>query len=138
MQLQNKNLRLLVEHNDIMTNINKGDSQSRRDSKFATNQSIKRLERDLEKSSKQLQQEIHNIRSQNGENYLSIDLLQELENLFTDVDDYFQYKHTSQAQTIKHQRNYSGVRSKINTNLPNKVMGVGQKKFGKEVRQIME
>lgn len=63
MQLQNKNLKLLVEHNDLMSNINKSDSVSRRDSKFHTNQSIKRLERDLEKSSKQLQQEINNIRS---------------------------------------------------------------------------
>ena len=52
MQLQNKNLKLLVEHNDIMHTINNNDSASRRDSKFHTNQSIKRLEKDLEKSSK--------------------------------------------------------------------------------------
>ena len=70
---------------------------------------------------------------------MSIDLLQELEGLFTDVDDYFQNKHKSQIQgTIQNQRNYSGVKSRINTNLSNKVMGVGQRKFGKEVKQIME
>ena len=30
------------------------------------------------------------------------------------------------------------MKSRINTNLSNKVMGVGQRKFGKEVKQIME
>jgi len=45
-------LKLLLEHNDIMSNIAKADSMGKRETKYHSNQSIKRLERDLEKTSK--------------------------------------------------------------------------------------
>ena len=60
-----------------------------------------------------------------------------MEGLFNDADDYFQNKMVNVKQ-LKSQRNYSGVKSRINTNLPNKVLGVDQKKFRSEVRQIMD
>ena len=52
MQLQFKNLKLLMEHNEMMQNIVKGDTMGKRENKLHTNQSIVRLERELEKSSK--------------------------------------------------------------------------------------
>ena len=52
MQLQFKNLKLLIDHNEMMQNIVKGDTMGKRENKLHTNQSIVRLERELEKSSK--------------------------------------------------------------------------------------
>lgn len=54
-QLQHKNLKLLVEHNNIMSKVLKGGKRS---DKIMNNQGISKLERDLEKSSKALQNEI--------------------------------------------------------------------------------
>ena len=43
-----------MEHNEMTQKIFKGDTMGKRENKFHTNQSIVRLERELEKSSKQL------------------------------------------------------------------------------------
>ena len=64
MELQTKNLKLLSDHNDIMSGIYQEDNNKvdfmqkpyavKRENRVFQNQQINRLERDLEKTSKQL------------------------------------------------------------------------------------
>lgn len=68
MELQTKNLKLLQDHNDIMSGIYQEDNNKvdfmqkpyavKRENRVFQNQQINRLERDLEKTSKQLQSEL--------------------------------------------------------------------------------
>lgn len=58
LQLDFKNLKLLVEHNELMQNIQKNNTMGKRESKLSTNSNIVRLEREIEKTSKQLQNEM--------------------------------------------------------------------------------
>ena len=78
----------MIEHNDMMNVIVKGDTMGKRENKLYSNQGINRLERDLEKSSKQLQTELTRVRESQNE-LLNEGTLKELEGLFGEVDEYF-------------------------------------------------
>ena len=45
-----KNLKLLIEHNELMENIHKNESMGQRENKFHQNQQLTRVERQLEKA----------------------------------------------------------------------------------------
>ena len=62
MQLQLKNIRLLKDHDLLMRGIEKKQvGGQKRDNKLYNIHQISRLERDIERTSKQLQTEIYNI-----------------------------------------------------------------------------
>ena len=86
----------------MMNVIVKGDTMGKRENKLYSNQGINRLERDLEKSSKQLQTELTRVRESQNE-LLNEETLKELEGLFGEVDEYFRQKHIN----LKDRVNYS-------------------------------
>ena len=87
---------------------------SKRSEKIVNNNGITKLERDLEKSSKALQNEIFLIQQSQTEE-ISIEMLEELDVLFQDVEEYF----ASRPQGVQKYSNkvYAEIRPKINTNL---------------------
>lgn len=68
MSLQLRNLRLLKDHDILMRGIEKIHvGGQKRDNKIQNNQQIKRLERDIDRTYKQLKQEIYAIEVKNTE-----------------------------------------------------------------------
>jgi len=67
MEMQNRNLQMLTQHNSLMSNIHDEDatqkkaSHLKRENNVFQNQQIIRIERDLERTSKQLQSEIESL-----------------------------------------------------------------------------
>ena len=97
MQLQNKNLRLLTQQDDLMQNIYKEERSNtkakplRRENKAFQNQQIVRIEKDLERTSKQLQAEIASIQ-ETDRAILPEKLLSDIDVLFDEAENYFAKK----------------------------------------------
>lgn len=100
MNLQLKNLKLTVDHAQVVRDLSKRaenarlSSPVRRDNRYQTNNTVKRLELELEKTARQLQNELIEVQSEENhadQNFegVSIQLLEEVETLFAKVDDYF-------------------------------------------------
>lgn len=93
MHLQVKNLRLLTDHQDIMEDIYeqdrkqelmaRGKNKIKRENRVFQTMQINRIEKDLEKTSRQLQQELGNLQDLGVTNkVLSEELLTEIDGLF--------------------------------------------------------
>ena len=100
MNLQLKNLKLTVDHASVVRDLSKRaevarlSSPVRRDNRYQTNNTVKRLELELEKTARQLQNELIEVQSEESQadqNFegVSIQLLEEVETLFARVDEYF-------------------------------------------------
>ena len=107
MEMQNKNLKMLTEHSYLMSNIYEEDrskkSNMRRENNVFQNQQIMRIEKDLEKTSKMLQTEVHQLQRQQevegGDGtgsqpveILNEKILSEIDTLFDDAEAYFKKK----------------------------------------------
>jgi hypothetical protein len=82
MSLQAKNIKLLTEHDLMMRDIEKRQVGGKRENKQSTIHTITRLKRDLEKSGKQLRQEIENVMKNSSGSPLEYEVIKECEELF--------------------------------------------------------
>ena len=115
--LQFKNLNLMIEHNSLMQKMGTEESQ-KKEYRISKNQQITRLERELDRSKKQVQDELKGF-YQNGYEQVNPQLVSELERLVSDVEQYFQQKAIRDNQTALVTRNYSKIKSKINSGIKN-------------------
>lgn len=87
----------------------------KRESKLYTNTNIVRLEREIEKTSKQLQNELFLIENSKNDQISRVYKL-ELNELFENVEEYFHQKNVNLKNQLNyHKANYKQVKSKINT-----------------------
>ena len=101
MSLQTKNLKTLTSHQDRMSEIYQDDKagaqslgyqrpQMQRHNSVFQNQQISRIEKELDKTSRQLQAEIAQITSdENNIDILTEEALNQIDQLFTDAENYF-------------------------------------------------
>ena len=76
------------------------------------------MERELDRSKKQVQDELKGF-YQNGYEQVNPQLVSELERLVSDVEQYFQQKAIRDNQTALVTRNYSKIKSKVNSGIKN-------------------
>ena len=125
MSLQTKNLKLLTEHNDIMSGVMMDEKHAgrvqgyRRENKAFQNQQIQRIERDLERTSRQLQSELNQLQEYENGKLLNEALLTEIDQLFDVAEDYFNKKQAmvSYALKMSNPKRYKEISSRVNTNL---------------------
>ncbi|CDW89907.1 UNKNOWN [Stylonychia lemnae] len=113
MQLQARNLKLIKEHDFYMRDIEKKQRGGQRENKQQTMHTVTRLYRDLERTQKQLKQELQ-LAERSGD--LDEELLAECEGLFQEVDDYFRQQQR-EFEERKVKKDYTKVSSRINSNL---------------------
>ena len=92
LELQHKNLILLVEHNNLMHELSKQDGFRRR--KVQSTQSVLRLEREIEKSTRQLTKEVDLVRSSQSET-ISKETEDEVMQIIEVIQEYFAKKKES-------------------------------------------
>lgn len=132
MELALKNLKMTVDHAAVVrdlarrSEINHLSSPVRRDNRFMTNSSIKRLELELEKVARSLQSELVEVQQADkdaapGHEAISIEMLEQVEGLFSQVDEYFQnkveMKKALDALPISQYRNYREIKPRVDTGL---------------------
>lgn len=109
-----KKLLLIVEHSELMQAVQKNKSMGKRESKFSTNQNISHLEREVEKTSKQIQNELYLIDNSKNAQVTRVYKL-ELNELFSQVETYFQKKSMKlQKKSVDYTKNdFKSVKSKV-------------------------
>lgn len=118
MTLQLRNLRLLKDHDEIMRGIEKKQvGGQKRDNKIQNIQQISRLERDIERTAKQLRVEMDTIEMKQGDHTeQEASFLQDCDGLMNQAGEYFSHKEVKKMESLV-KKDYTKINSKINTNL---------------------
>ena len=129
MTLQLRNLRLLNDHDVLMRGIEKKQvGGQKRDNKIQNIHQINRLEREIERTAKQLRVEASNIEMKDGQHTeQENNFLVECDGLISQAEEYFENKEKLRVDRMV-RRDYKKVNSRINTNLA----------IGKEPKQRMQ
>eukprot|EP00347_Sterkiella_histriomuscorum_P014511 403360599 len=115
MSLQARNLKLIKEHDVFIRDIEKKQMGGKRENKLQTMHTVTRLYKDLERTQKQLRQELVNAQRFNGEQ-IAQELQQECDDLFREAEEYFQ-QYQKEIDERKVKKDYSKVGSRINSNI---------------------
>ncbi len=91
MSLQFKNIKLIKDHDYLMRDMEKkAVNGQKRENKIQNIQNLNRLERDLERSQKQLKNELDVIiKNAGSDNEVNRNLVAECDGLFREIEEYF-------------------------------------------------